>query len=247
MANIFNSTLKVPKGVNDIRKKVSNTISQNTIDDFKANVGSHGGLAKADRFLIFLSPPKFTIDKLINTDIQGLASTALSGNLSLSSFINDPRDVAVFCENCSMPGRVLQVVEAPGGSYHTTNKRVSGYLNDDVTMTWHITNDWWIKKMFDSWHEFIISQSTYQIRTFPNMYTSDIVVQHINEQNIPTYAIKLKNAFPQNIQSIALDNNSTDTTLKLSVTFSYDDFVNEGSIASTISGVKASIGKLLKY
>lgn len=170
----------------------------NTIDDFKAVISGRKGLAKNNRFRIFLNPPG----------------------------IKGGRDVSILCETCSLPGRVLSVVEGPAGSYGTNIKTVSGYQNDEVTMTFHLTNDFFIKRLFDYWHELIVGRPNNQIFTYPVDYSSDVVIEHLNENNETQYTVTLLDAFPQNIQSIPLDNNSTDSTVKLSVTMAYRDFNN---------------------
>lgn len=244
MANPFTQTLKIPKGVNNIRKKISNVVSQNTVDDFKAKIGGRGGLAKPDRFLVFISLPTGSLlSRLVNTDLQGLASTALSGNLSLSSFINDPRDMSLLCESCQFPGRVLNYIDNPDNMYGPTSKIVNGYSNEDCTMTFHVTNDFYVLKFFQKWQDKILNQKSNQIVNYPDTYSTNITIQAINDQNIPTYSVKLIKAYPQNIQAISFDNNSTDQTIKLSVTFAMKDFEREGAISSTISGVKSLFGK----
>lgn len=236
-----------------ILNKVTNTISPNTIDDFKAQIAGRQGLAKSDRFMIFLVPPDF---KVINTDVQGMISTGLSaiaaGKAPSAStlgatFLNDPRAISILCESCSIPGRILGAVEGPKGGFGQTVKFAMGYANDDVTMVFHLTNDFYVKKMFDKWHEFIIDGNTHQIRAFPNDYGSDIIIQHLNENNIPTYGVRLIKAYPANIQAIDLSNASSDQTIRLSVTFAYQDFVNEGSIKSLADGISSNILGTLSF
>jgi hypothetical protein len=58
------------------------------------------------------------------------------------------------------------------------------------------------------------------------------------------YGVKLKNAFPVTVNTIELNNASAETQ-KLNVTLTYEDYETEGSIASSIGGVKNVIGGVL--
>jgi hypothetical protein len=64
-----------------------------------------------------------------------------------------------------------------------------------------------------------------------------VIIQQLDEQNLPTYGVKLRNAFPVTVQSVPLDNNATDQYQKLSVTWAYEDFEDQGSLKTMINGI----------
>ena len=97
-----------------------------------------------------------------------------------------------------------------------------------------------MKTMFDKWLESIIDTDSYKAK-FKEDFTSDVVIQQLNEKNVPVYGIKLENAFPTTVAGIALDNNSENTVQKLTVTFSYDNYVPEGPLSSTASAIRSAI------
>ena len=86
---------------------VRRRVSPNTVDDFKAMVGKRGGLSRPNRFNFIMTPPATS---LLNTDWQGLLQSALTGNLGLNDFVNDPRDISLLCESCSLPGKQINVL-----------------------------------------------------------------------------------------------------------------------------------------
>jgi len=220
--------------------KVQGLISPTTIDDFKSVISRRSGLAPANRFAIFMSPPSQT---LLNLDLQNIASNLLSGNFGPSQLVNDPRDIAILCESCSLPGRQIQTLDHQNRNYRQSVKEPQGYFNEDVSFVFHLTNDYHMKKVFDRWLDLIINPETYQV-AYKNEFVSDVTIQQLNQQNVPVYGVKLKNAFPVTMNAIELNNSSTETQ-KLNVTLTYEDYETEGSIASSIGGVKNIIGGVL--
>jgi len=187
-----------------------------------------------------MNPPTQT---LLNFDAQGLLASAASGNFDIKSFVNDPRDIAILCESCSLPGRQITTIDYPEMGFRQSVKYTNGYINEDVTFTFHLTGDYYIKKMFDAWSNVCLDPETYTI-PYDEEYKTDIIIQQLNEQNIPIYGVKLRNAFPISLGGIELSNASSDTTQRLTVTIAYDDFSVEGAMTSALSGVKNIFGSL---
>ena len=234
MANILDK-------INGFVTKVESAINPTTIDSFKSVINKRNGLAPQNRFLVMIYPPS---QSLLNFNLIDIFTKAITGKkIGVSDFINDPRDIAMLCESCSFPGRQIQTMDY--SAYRQPVKIPTGYINEDVTMTFHVTNDYYIRKVFDKWHDMVINQDSYLLN-YLNEYSADIIIQQLDHQNTPIYAVKLKNAYPVGINSITLDNNSENTVQKLVVQFSYEDFIQENVIASTISGVKNAITGALK-
>ena len=223
-----------------LANKVQGLISPTTIDDFKSVISRRSGLAPANRFAIFMSPPSQT---LLNLDLQNAASNLLSGNFGLGQLVNDPRDIAILCESCTLPGRQIQTLDHQNRNYRQSVKEPQGYMLEDVSFVFHLTNDYHMKKVFDRWLDLIINPETYQVG-YKNEFVTDVTIQQLNQQNIPVYGVKLKNAFPITMNAIELSNASAETQ-KLNVTMTYEDYETEGSIASSIGGVKNIIGGVL--
>jgi hypothetical protein len=225
-----------------IFRDIKNTVLPSTIDDFKATVGKHGGLARTARFAVIITPPTQT---LLNLDLGGIALSALSGTFGLGDLVNDPRDIALLCESCSLPGRQITTTEYASLQDWWVSAIPTGYLTEDVTFSFHLTHDYYIKKMFDKWQASIINQSNFTL-AYESEYYSDVIIQQLDQNNLPIYGVKLRNAFPTGVNSITLDNNSVDQTQKLSVTFKYEDFETQGGIKSLISGVRNQVTNSLR-
>ena len=206
-----------------------------SIDQLKATISKKGGLSQANRFNVMFTPPQ---GSLLNSDPATLIGGLVSGG-GLSNVINDPRDISLLAESVNLPSSQITTLD------HIAEKQSVkipyAVIQEEVTMTFLLTNDYYIKNMFDKWGQSIVDLETYRVAYKKDIVT-DVVIQQLNKQNIPIYGVKLENAFPTTIGGIALSNESADTPNKLTVTFSYDKFVVEDGLTSAISGAGAALG-----
>lgn len=206
-----------------------------SIESLKATIGKRGGLAKANRFQIIFTPPKGKING--RGIAEGLVASLASGG-GIKSLIPDPRDISYLCENVTLPGRQITTIDYIAEKQ--TVKIPYTFINEDVTASFLLTNDYYMKTLFDNWLELVHDTATYRAK-FKKDFTTDVVIQQLNEKNIPVYGVRLENAFPTSVAGIAMDNNSESAVQKLSVTFSYDNYIPEGPFSSTVSSLKAAI------
>jgi len=226
-----------------------------SIDTLKASINRRGGVAKANRFAIYVSHPSKKgglLGGLINTDLSGIVSnvarSALSGGkISFGGFINDPRDMFLFCQDVTLPGR--QIATQDFFTSQKAYKRPYGYINDQVTMTFNLTNDYYAYNYIKSWQDLIIrkngGEADFTI-SYKSEFTSDITVQQLgNTDFIPVKGIKLINAFPVTLSAVSLSNTSENTVSQVSVTFEFDDWEEESFIDGVfgqLGGTLASLG-----
>ena len=203
------------------------------IDTLKATIGRRGGLAKANRFALYISHPGKK-PSLINTDIEGIVTNAArslisGGSLSLQSFIEDPRDMYLLCESVTIPGRQIATQE------HFTDmkaiKKPYAYMNEDVNMVFHLTNDMYIWNFFNSWQESIINVNGNRAISFLDDIGSEVLIQIMgNTDYIPIKTIKLKNAYPTTLGSVELSNTAENQTLRCNISMAYEDWEEVGAV-----------------
>tara|TARA_Y100000114_G_scaffold151682_1_gene168792 strand:- start:185 stop:850 length:666 start_codon:yes stop_codon:yes gene_type:complete len=211
----------------------------NSIDDLKATISKKGGVAFANRFQVFFTPPGgVTIGNLTSQDprvlVGSLATTALSGG-SLKNIVPDPRDISILCETVNLPGRQISTNE-----YLSDRQAVKipyGIINEDVTMSFILTNDYFMKKLFDNWMSGVFDVKDYRAG-YKKDFTTDVIIQQLNSKNVPIYGVKLENAFPITMNSIQLDSNSENTVQKLNVTLSYENYIPEDIFDTAVSSVE---------
>jgi len=206
-----------------------------SIDQLKATISKKGGLSQANRFNVMFTPPQ---GSLLNSDPATLIGGLASGG-GLSNIVNDPRDISLLAESVNLPSSQITTLD------HIAEKQSVkipyAVIQEEVTMTFLLTNDYYIKNLFDKWGQSIIDLETYRVAYKKDIVT-DVVIQQLNKQNIPIYGVKLENAFPTTIGGVALSNETADTPNKLTVTFSYDKYIVEDGLTSAISGAGAALG-----
>ena len=208
-----------------------------SVDNLKSIVGKRGGLAKTNRFLTIFTPPTQSLLNLNPLDIVGRLISD-GGSFNAKSLIADPRDIAFLCESTSIPGRSLNTLDFQ--AERETLKIPNGFIDDDVSMTFYLTNDYYMKDMFEEWMSSIVDTEKYQLG-YKSNYQTDIVIQQLNEFDKNIYGIRLKNAYPINIQAIELNNSTENSIQKVTITFAYDRYVPENFIQSSISQAKFTI------
>ena len=218
----------------------------NSIDNLKATIAKKGGLAMQNRFQIFFTPPTAnSVKSLLNQDIGSLigdiAKNAISGG-SAKNLIPDPRDISILCEAVSFPGRQISTID-----YIAERQGIKvpySVINEDVSMTFLLTNDYFIKKMFDAWSTGIFDVEKYRAG-YKKDFVTDIVIQQLDQNNIPVYSVRLEGAFPTTISAINLDNNSENTIQKMTVTMSYENYIPEGLVDTAFSTASVALNSLL--
>ena len=151
----------------------------------------------------------------------------------------DTRDLNVLCTNVNMPGRQIMTQERLIGI--KGRKMPNGFASDDVSMTFHVMNDYTIKKYFEEWQNKVISQDSFEV-AYTNEYAEDVTITQlkkgtafdfpidkifgidididIRSKESIMYQVKLLDAFPTTMNAIEF-NNEQDGLVKLNVQLSY--------------------------
>lgn len=191
-----------------------------TIEEFTATICRRSGLARPNRFKIDMMCPSV-------------------GDIS------DMRDITLMCESCTLPSRSITTLDYR--LLRQSRKIANGYTNTDVSFTFHLTNDYMMRTIFDRWLNLIIDVNSYRAQ-YAEGYSTVVDITQLDLNNMPVYSVKLLQAYPISMQAIALDNNQNDSTQKIVVDFTYDDYIintltnNSTSNASYLKN--SSIAKL---
>jgi hypothetical protein len=206
------------------------------IDNFKTIVSKRGGLAPGNRYAVYMPLP------LISFDPQEIIAKAFNqGANTENRFFQDPRDVSILCDQVTMPGRQISTTELANNMLSI--KMPYNYINDDVTMQFHITNDHYMKKFFENWTGRIFDKRKMTMK-YRSSYATDIIIQQLDQRDVPVYTCTLKNAYPVTVASYDLSNGAESTFQKLSVTFTYEDWAEEGFVESILSKGKVLLGSV---
>tara|TARA_B110000444_G_scaffold22008_3_gene18275 strand:+ start:12438 stop:13121 length:684 start_codon:yes stop_codon:yes gene_type:complete len=203
-----------------------------TADQFKSTVSKRGGLAAANRFSVTMTSPQASVNK----DLISLAAAALTRNFN--HIVNDPRDINILCQSCSLPGRLIMT-----GDYDAYGikpiKYPTAVVEEDVEFTFLLTNDYYVKKFFDRWMASIIdNEFDTGLIEYDQNYKTDVYIQQFDKNNSPVYGIRLIDAYPTSVNSVELNNDSTDTVTSISVNMTYRKFENEDAVKSIVNSTK---------
>ena len=213
-----------------------------SIDTLKSTINRRGGVARGNRFAVYITHPSRGMNSLLNFNPATLLSNLISGDgVNAGDFIQDPRDMFLLCKSCTLPGKRISTTEATHN--HNLSKKPYSAATDEVTMSFIMTNDYYIKKYFDMWQEMIIDTSGDHYKAFyKNDYVTDVTIQQLSASNdvIPGYSIQLRNAYPIQVGAMELDNES-EGLLEVSITWEYDNFKSVG----LIDGFEDVVGHML--
>ena len=101
-----------------------------SIDNLKSTVASRGGIARPNNFLVELP--------------------------SLPGFSRASDPLNILCTNASIPSKQILTTDRRIGMEF--EKIAYGYAVDDVSLTFLLTNDYYVKRYFDRWKDFIINE-----------------------------------------------------------------------------------------
>lgn len=164
-----------------------------SLQRFKEEVKARG-LAKNNRFLV-----DFRLPNLIQKDMFNL------------------QIIHLFCESTSIPG--INIATQPNRTFGEQREIPYDRNFDPVTLNFYVDQAMTVKYFFDTWMNCVINPISRTINYYDNYITDiDITVLDTNDDHI--YQITLYEAYPKNIQSIALDQNGRDV-MKLAVVFNY--------------------------
>lgn len=135
-----------------------------SIDKFKGLVSSKGGIARTNIFRVTLP--------------------ALPGAST--------REIDLLCKNVNLPGRQIMTNERMIG---TKVERIPyGHTRSDVSMTFHVLNDYGIRNYFETWQNRAVNQNTFEVgyQKGADGYAFDIKIEQLKHGvGFPVYSTPL--------------------------------------------------------
>lgn len=205
--------------------------------NFYSNLKRHDGPAKTSRFQTIMPIPPYissfmdmsVLQQLLDAPaniIQGVQNI-FTGKNFMDAFKPDSaitRYLAMQCESAEIPGTSL--ITADVKIYGPTFKIPYQKQFSDMNMTFICTNDFYEKKLFDTWIEAIMPLDTNNLR-FPKGestgYMTDITIMQYDEFIKQIYAVKLIDAFPISVAAMPLSW-AEESFHRVTVSFSYRKF-----------------------
>lgn len=174
-----------------------------SIDRLKGIISGKGGIARPNLFNVHL-PSRTTSGKIITTS-------------------SDPAIMTALCMDANMPGRQTLTRDRVYGLQR--RKIAYGFAQDDVSMTFLLTNDYLVKKYFENWKQLAVNQNSLEIN-YHEDYVCDVTIDQLDTNENIVYSCKLKEAFPTTLQTIQF-NNEPNGILQLNVQLSYTNWTSD--------------------
>ena len=187
------------------------------IDQLKGVASKGRGFASANQFLVELPP------------VGGY----------------DTNDLNILCTNVNLPGRQIMTQERLIGL--KARKMPTGFASDDINLTFHVMNDYSIRKYFEAWQNKVINQDTFEIG-YANNFTEQVRIKQLRKgmafdfpidkifglnldldirtQESVVYTCILKDAFPTTMNTIEFSDEQ-DGLVKLNVQLSYTNWASK--------------------
>lgn len=175
---------------------------------------------------------------------QGMAMTNLYRVILPSLPGANSTQVNALCKAVNMPGRQILTSERQMGM--KMQKVAYGYASDDVTLQFHLLQDYGVKTYFDTWQKLAINQDD-QRANYKKEYSYDVVIQQLRKDAIVdlgfnvnlgilgdfgadiitpdqvSFTCILEDAFPTTVNAIDFSNDA-DQMGELSVQLSYTNW-----------------------
>ena len=164
------------------------------ISDFKSLVDDVG-LAKANKYKVVL-PVIGILD-----DIDG-------------------PELNFLCDTVNLPGKQILTNERQIGIKF--DKMVNGYAVDDISLTFYLTNNYNVKRYFESWAEKSVAYNIQQVK-YKNTYERDFRIFQLDDEGNEIYGCKIIEAFPTTLNPVEMGNIVQDIA-RYNVQISYTDW-----------------------
>lgn len=180
------------------------------LSDFKSEVFSGVGLARTNRFEVYITPPR-----------------ALASRYGgISNF------TSLYAESTNVP--MLNITTKPFKIFGPSYQRpiTSEYGGEGINFTFHVDRNFQVRRFFEDWMHEVIHPERFTVGYLEN-YATTITIAQLDEQENKTYEIELLEAFPRNINLMELNNASMNQTHRLNVLFAYRYWKRIGFLDTT--------------
>lgn len=161
----------------------------------------------------------------ITTFTSAIASGIARQNRFKVILPGDSGNIGIMCYACNLPQRTMKTFDLNQRGVPYSVPFSQQYT--PITFSFYATTDYNTRKYFDSWqHEVVISFSMNVMGTY-SRFAKEVKIQTLNRMGVPSYKIKLIDAYPITIGDADLNYGTNNTYQTVSVTLSYKYWVED--------------------
>lgn len=141
-------------------------------------------------------------------------------------FPNGPEKLSIICDSATWPGR--QILTSDRVTNINQTKVAYSFDQEDLTVSFILGNDWLAWEYLDNWQNDVIrgleNVIGFEVNYKSDYTRGDVVLQHLDTNNLVRKEVTFKNVFPTTLNSIELGNANTGDVIRVTATFSYDNW-----------------------
>ena len=168
-----------------------------SISNFKTLFNKHGGIQKTNRWSVsgFSNAP---------------AATGGIDDVEMSSMIQD----------LAFPGR--QITSTGYDMFRNSSEMPTGYVNSQLTISWILTGDLFVKTFFEKWLELIVDPESYLV-AYQDTYTLPLLSINLHDTTGKIKkTVQIDSVYPKSMKELALTSGDGAPSL-LTIEFAYND------------------------
>ena len=135
---------------------------------------------------------------------------------------NTERGLMINCNTTNVPG--LTMIAADKDATYRSQVRQKVY--DDVTFTFHVSDDYKELKYFQNWMSLMIDPITNRVGYYYD-YVGTIIITNKSRTNTTALRTTLLDAYPKRIEPLAVDYSTNDSAMNLSINVQYRTYQQE--------------------
>ena len=135
---------------------------------------------------------------------------------------NTERGLMINCNTTNVPGLTM----IAGDKDATYRSQVRQKVYDDVTFTFHVSDDYKELEYFQTWMNLMIDPITNRVGFYSD-YVGEIIITNKSRTNTTALRTTLLDAYPKRIEPLAVDYSTNDAAMNLSVNVQYRTYKQE--------------------
>jgi len=139
------------------------------------------------------------------------------------------RELDIMCDTVNIPGR--QIFTDDRVTTLNSKKRAYQFGQEDIAMSFLLTNDWTAWDFIYEWQQQIIIgiENLYSYNVgYREEYSRDFTIEHLDTQGDVRKRFRIMNAYPIQLDQVELSNGTENEVIRVNTTFSYDNWKLDG-------------------
>lgn len=166
-----------------------------------------------------------TVDQLL-AQFKSSNGVARANNYRVTFNGDDGNKLNIFCDSVTWPGR--QILTSDYMTSMKSYKRPYAFANDDVTINFILTNDWYTWNFLKKWQSSIINNideatGAYTVN-LKRQYTKEVLIEHLDQQDKVNKSLTLFDAYPTTLNSLELSNGTENDVLRCTAVFAFENW-----------------------